>query len=122
MNNFIEILASILECFIFVRLFNEFLGLKNEKMKWLKSSVFFTLILLNDIFTAQIDGLENISIFLLLLIFIVYSIIFLRGKIWEKILVSVIPTVTALPINLTVMAVLVRLRIITERRFYREEY
>ena len=79
MNNFIEILASVLECCIFVRLFNGFLELKNNKMKWLKSSVFF-----NDIFTAQIDGFENISIFILLLIFLVYSIVFLKGKIWEK--------------------------------------
>lgn len=105
MNNIIEILASILECVIFVRLFNGFLGLKNNKMKWLKSSVFFILIFLNDIFTAQLDGFENISIYILLLIFLVYSIVFLKGKIWEKILVSVIPTITALPINLAVMGV-----------------
>lgn len=105
MNNFIEILASVLECLIFVRLFNEFLGLKNDRMKLLKSVCFFILILLNDILTAQLDGFENISIFILLLIFLVYSLLFLKGKIWEKALVSVIPALTALPINLTVMGI-----------------
>ena len=105
MNNFIEILASVLECFIFVRLFNEFLGLKNERMKFLKSSVFFALILLDDILIAQLDGFENISIIILLLIFFAYSLVFFKGKIWEKILVSVIPTITALPINLAVMGI-----------------
>lgn len=105
MNDFIEILASILECWIFVRLFNEFLGLKSARMKWLKLSVFFMLILLNDIFVAQLDGYENFSIVILLLIFFVYSLWFFNGRIWEKILVSVIPTITALPINLAVMGI-----------------
>lgn len=105
MNNIIEACASFLECCIFVRLFNGFLGLKDNKYKWLKSAAFFILIALDDIFLAQLKGFENISIVILLLVFLVYSFVFLNGKIWEKILVSVIPTVTALPINLAVMGV-----------------
>lgn len=105
MNDFVEICASLVECCIFVRMCNGYLGFKNEKMKWLKSTVFFILIFLNDIFIAQLDGFENISILVLLFLLFGYSLFFLQGKIWEKILVSVIPTVTALPINMMVMGV-----------------
>lgn len=84
MNNFIEMLASVLECCIFVRLFNKFLGLKNTRMKWLKLSVFFILILLDDFLIAQLEGFENLSIIILLLIFLVYSLLFFMEKYGRK--------------------------------------
>lgn len=105
MNKIIEITASLLECCIFVRLCNGFLGFKSEKKKWLKTFIFFILFAINDVFLSQLYGFENISIIILLLIFLTYSFIFMEGKIWEKILVSIIPTVTALPINLAVMGI-----------------
>lgn len=103
MNNIIEISASLAECCIFVRLCNGYLGFKSEKMKWFKSIVFFALFAVNDVFLSQLNGFENISIALMLLIFLVYTFIFMKGKIIEKILVSVIPTTTMLPINLSVI-------------------
>lgn len=103
MNDIIEIAASLAECCIFVRLCNGFLGFKNEKMKWLKSGVFFILFALNDVFLGQLNGFENIAIGILLFLSFVYSCVFLKGKIWEKLLVSVIPTITELPINLIVI-------------------
>lgn len=57
-----------------------------------------------DVFLSQLEGFENISIIMLLLILLAYSFVFLTGKKWEKVLVSVLPTVTALPINLIVMS------------------
>lgn len=84
MNNIIEACASFLECCIFVRLFNGFLGFKDNKYKWVKSTAFFIFIALDDIFLAQLEGFENISIAILLLVFLVYSLVFLNGKIWEK--------------------------------------
>lgn len=103
MNNIIEISASLAECCIFVRLCNGYLGFKSEKMKWFKSIVVFALFAVNDVFLSQLNGFENISIALMLLIFLVYTFIFMKGKIIEKILVSVIPTTTMLPINLSVI-------------------
>lgn len=103
MNDIIEIAASLAECCIFVRLCNGFLGFKSEKLKWLKSGVFFILFALNDVFLGQLEGFENISIGILLFLFLVYSFVFLKGKIWEKLLVTVIPTITALPISLLVI-------------------
>lgn len=103
MNNIIEISASLAECCICVRLCNGYLGFKSEKMKWLKSIAFFALFAVNDVFLSQLNGFENISIAIMLLIFLVYTFIFMKGKIIEKILVSVIPTTTMLPINLIVI-------------------
>lgn len=105
MTDLIEISASLLECCIFVRLCNGYLGFKNPEMKWLKTLIFFLLFAVNDVFLGQLNGFENFSIILLLLIFLVYTFVFMNGKMWEKILVSVIPTITVLPINLAVMAV-----------------
>lgn len=105
MNNIIEISASLAECGIFVRLCNGYLGFKSERMKWLKSIVFFALFGINDVFLCQLNGFENISIAIMLLIFLVYTFVFMKGRVIEKILVSIIPTTTLLPINLIVMAV-----------------
>lgn len=103
MNNIIEISASLAECCICVRLCNGYLGFKSEKMKWLKSIAFFALFAVNDVFLSQLNGFEKISIAIMLLIFLAYTFIFMKGKIIEKILVSVIPTTTMLPINLIVI-------------------
>lgn len=105
MNNLIEAVASLAECCIFVRICNGYLGFKSEKNKWLKTVVFFILFAVNDVFLSELDGFENISIVILLLIFLAYNFLFMKGKVWEKILVSIIPALTALPINLAVMGV-----------------
>lgn len=105
MNNIIEACASIVECCIFVRLCNGYLGFKSERMKWIKTLIGFIPLAFVDVFLTQVKGFANISIFLLLLLMFGYSLVFLRGKIWEKILVSIIPTATALPINMMVIGV-----------------
>lgn len=103
MNDIIEITASLVECCIFVRLCNGFLGFKNENLKWLKSGFFFILLTLNNVFLSQFDSFENISIGILFFLSLTYSFFFLKGKIWEKLLVSVIPAITVLPINLIII-------------------
>lgn len=103
MNNFIEVFASLLECCIFVRICNGYLGFKNDKLKWLKTLCLFLILSLIDIFLSQLKGFELISIIFLLFSIFTYSMIFLSGKILEKVLVSIIPTTTVLPINLIVI-------------------
>lgn len=105
MNKGIEVVASLLECCIFVRLCNGFLGFKSEKGKWLKTAVLFIIIAHVDVFLSQLDGFENISIILLMLIMLTYAVVFLNGKLWEKLMIPIIPTITELPINLIVMSV-----------------
>ena len=104
MNTVIEVAASLVECCIFVRLCNGFLGFKNGKLNWLKSTVAFLIFALNDVWLGGISGFENVSIVTMLMIFLGYSFVFLKGKVWEKLLVSIVPTITALPINLIVMS------------------
>lgn len=105
MNDFVEICASLAECCIFVRLCNGYLGFKSERMKWIKTLIGFIPLAFVDVFLTQVKGFANISIFLLLLLMFGYSLVFLQGKIWEKILVPIIPTATALPINMMVIGV-----------------
>ena len=104
MNDIIEVCAALIECCIFVRLCNGYLDFKNEKMKWLKTLAFYILITANDIIFSGLDGFENLCILILLVIFLAYTFIFMKGKAWEKLLVSILPTITTLPINLAVMA------------------
>jgi len=105
MNSIIEITASLIDSFILVRLCNNYLDYKSEKMKWLKALIFFIFSSLNTIFLTQLNEFENISIIILLLLPLAYSFIFMKGKIWEKIFVSIIPTVTLLPINQIVIGI-----------------
>lgn len=104
MNTVIEATASLLECCIFVRLCNGFLSLKSENRKWLKTAALYIMLAVNDVFLGQLDGFENISIVMLMLIMLIYAIVFLNGKLWEKLLIPIIPTITELPINLIVMS------------------
>lgn len=104
MNTGIEVAASLVECCIFVRLCNGFLGFKSETRKWLKTAALFIMLALVDVFLCQLDGFENISIIMLMFIMLAYAVAFLNGKLWEKLLVPIIPTITALPINLIVMS------------------
>lgn len=103
MSEIIETAASAAECCIFVRLFNGYLGFKNNGKKLLKSIIFFILCLAINIFLSTRKGLENLSIITLTLLFLAYSFAFLNGRIFEKLLAAVIPVVGILPINLIVI-------------------
>ncbi|MCH5349102.1 MAG: GHKL domain-containing protein [Oscillospiraceae bacterium] len=103
MNNIFENIASLTECFIVVRFSNRFLGFKNTELNWLKSLLIFSLLAADNILLSQLSGFENISVILLLLFTFLYSLFFLGGKIYEKILAAIVPTITALPINLIVI-------------------
>lgn len=105
MNTAIEIAASLVESCIFVKLCNGFLDFKSENGKWIKTAALFVMLALVDVFLCQLDGFENISIIMLMLIMLTYAVVFLNGKLWEKLLIPIIPTITELPINLIVMSV-----------------
>lgn len=105
MNTAIEIAASLVESCIFVKLCNGFLDFKSENGKWIKTAALFVMLALVDVFLCQLDRFENISIILLMLIMLTYAVVFLNGKLWEKLMIPIIPTITELPINLIVMSV-----------------
>lgn len=101
--NLAEIMASLAECYIIVRLAGNFLGFKNDKLNWAKSIGFFAVLAIENLFLSQIGFFKNISEILMLLSLFAYAVIFLSGKIQEKILLTVIPVTTAMPINLLVI-------------------
>ncbi len=100
MNNMFEIIASLSESYIVVRLCNRFFSFKNPKMVWLKTAVFFIILSADNILLSQRSGYETVSLVLLLLATFGYVTIFHEGKIYEKILISIVPNITLLPINL----------------------
>ena len=83
MNTAIEIAASLVESCIFVKLCNGFLDFKSENGKWIKTAALSVMLALVDVFLCQLDGFENISIILLMLIMLTYAVVFLNGKLWE---------------------------------------
>lgn len=97
---YIEFLASLAECLIVVRFCNKFLEFKNAKNHLIKSTAFFLILFIDNILLSQKSGFENLSIVILLAVVFIYSILFLKGKIYEKLLVTFIPTITTLPISL----------------------
>lgn len=103
MNDIIEIAASLAECCIFVRLCNGFLGFKKGNLKWLKSSVLFILLFFDTVFLTDFVDFQNISSFVIFFLIFCYSFIFLKGKLWEKMLISILPAIIEIPINMIVI-------------------
>ena len=62
MNFFVEAFASLLECCIFLRICNGYLGFKNEKLKWLKTIIVYIPLALIDVFYVNLKDLR-ISLF-----------------------------------------------------------
>lgn len=103
MNDIIEIVAAFAISFIYLRLCNGFLGLKNNRLKWLKSGGFILLILIADPAIVKLEIINDISGYWAMIVILGYSLLFLNGKIWEKLLVSVIPALIQLPVSMISM-------------------
>lgn len=100
MNDVIEIAASLASNCIYLRLCNGFLGLKSNRLKWLKSAAFIVLTLITDPAIVKLEFINDISGYWAMFVILVYSLLFLKGKIWEKLLVSVMPALIQLPISM----------------------
>lgn len=100
MNDIIEIAASLASSCIYLRLCNGFLGLHNNRLRWLKSVGFIVLILIADPAIFKLEIFDDISGYWAMIVILVYSLLFLNGKIWEKLLVSVIPALIQLPLSM----------------------
>lgn len=99
-----EILAVIVECMIVTRMLIQYFKFRSEDYRILKWLLLFSLLFATDM--AGTFGMAN-ETFLIsscLLIEIAFSAIFLKGNIFEKILISVINYVLVYFINLPVMS------------------
>lgn len=96
---YIECVASLADCFIVVRFLKRWLPFRNNDYKNYATGILFVLLAVDNIFLSQKEGAENISIIIMLLLILLYSFVFQRGSIFEKLLGVLIPTLTLLPIN-----------------------
>lgn len=110
MNDMIEIVASLVESYIVVRLCNRFLGFRNQNFMVLKSIIFYIILVAENIWstwekwqhggTVLMEGMANI---LFVLLTGTYVFLFLKGTVYEKILITFLPSITIVPINLIVL-------------------
>lgn len=100
MNDVIEITASLASSCIYLRLCNGFLGLKDNRLKWLKSTGFILLLMISDPAVVNLEIINDMSGYFGMIIILIYSFLFLNGKIWEKLFISVVPAVIQLPLSM----------------------
>lgn len=102
MNNISEIGIFIFEYCIIAGLCKGLFGLKNEKLELLKSFLFCLGLVTVGFILRLIEFFEWLFPVVMLLIIFWYSVLFLKGKIGEKILTLIISTAAALAINLLI--------------------
>ncbi len=105
MNNLSEIGIYIFEYCIIAGLCKGVFGLKNENLELLKSFLFCLGLVAVGFVFRSIDFLGNFLPAAMLLIIFLYSVIFLKGKIGEKILTLIISAAAALAVNLLVKSI-----------------
>lgn len=98
-----EILASLAESFIAVRFCCRFLTFKNGRLSAVKYLILFLFLSADNILLSQLPGFEELSAVLLIISLFVFALVFLKGSIYEKMLVSITPALTILPVNLIVL-------------------
>lgn len=98
-DNYIEWIASLIECLIVVKFSERWLPFRYDKYRIGITGILFVLLSVDNIFLSQKEGFENVSIFLMLMLIFLYSVIFQKGRIYEKLLEVILPTITIFPIN-----------------------
>ena len=99
-----EILAVVVECMIVTRMLIQYFKFRSENCRILKWILLFSLLFATDVAGTFGAANETFLISSCLLIEIAFSTIFLKGNIFEKILISVINYVLVYFINLPVMS------------------
>lgn len=98
-ENYAEWSASLAECFIIVRFLNRWLPFRYNNHKNIVTGILFILLAVDNIVLSQKERTENLSVLIMLLLILLYSFAFQRGRIYEKILEVLIPALTIFPIN-----------------------
>lgn len=98
-ENYIEWGASLVDCFIVVRFLGRWLPFRHDHYKGCATGILFFLLALDNIFLSQKNGAENVSILIMLFLISLYSFWLQSGRIYEKLLEIILPTITLFPIN-----------------------
>lgn len=103
MSMAVEWIASIAESAMVVGLCNRCLELKNKRFRLLKYLGFLLVLSTENIIGTVMIEANYIADILLIGIIGIYVFLFLDGRIYEKILITIFPAITILPINLIIL-------------------
>lgn len=94
-----EVFASLLESLIVARFCCKFLGYSKPKLTVPASVGLFVLLAVDNAVLSNHAGFENLSIILMLAIILAHQMIFMKGTLFEKILIAISPTVIIMPVS-----------------------
>lgn len=99
----IEFGSTVAEIVLIIDFITRFFGFRSKEKRWLKFLGCSALMLLNGMYTVQLTGSEIALAGVNLLIIIVYSVLFLKGTVFEKLFVSFFVLIAILVINTAVL-------------------
>lgn len=101
----VEIAASAVENIIIVDFIGKYLGYKNENIIWLKSCLFFVLSMMNVIVVPAVFHSEIVSAVILILLLLGYSIVFLKGNLYNKVFIVFFNVLIILTVNTLMLTI-----------------
>lgn len=101
----VEIAASAVENIIIVDFVGKYLGYKNQKIIWLKSGLFFVLSMMNVIVVPAVFHSEIVSAVILILLLLGYSIVFLKGNLYNKVFIVFFNVLIILTVNTLMLTI-----------------
>lgn len=96
----VEYIGSIAECIISLYFVSSFLGYKQIKNKYVFTAIAFLLLAVDNIWLSQKPGYEVVSVVLLIAILIGYSLMALSGRVYLKIVISMVVPMLIMVINM----------------------
>lgn len=103
MNMAAEWIASLAESAMVVGLCNRCLELKNKRFRLLKYMGFLLVLSAENIIGTVVIEANYAADILMIAIIGIYVLLFLDGRTYEKILITIFPAITILPINLIIL-------------------
>lgn len=103
MNMAAEWIASLAESAMVVGLCNRCLELKNKRFRLLKYMGFLLVLSAENIIGTVVIEANYAADILMIAIIGIYVFLFLDGRTYEKILITIFPAITILPINLIIL-------------------
>lgn len=101
----VEVAASAVENIIIVDFIGKYLGYKNQKIIWLKSGLFFVLSMMNVIVVPAVFHSEIVSAVILILLLLGYSIVFLKGNLYNKVFIVFFNVLIILTVNTLMLTI-----------------
>ena len=100
----VENAAILIECFCIMLFITKYFSFKNEKFKWLKCTLLFSLSYLIELYDLIFHLSESVFVLLSVFMVFMFSVCFLKGKNVEKLLLSIITHILFAFINLPVLS------------------